>query len=266
MTAATAVNAPPRGRYVWYDLFTTDIPGAVSFYSSLVGWGTTPWESSPTPYTMWTTLDKNSTIGGVGTLDADAVKTGATPYWQGYVAVPNVDETAKLAAALGGSVSVPPTDIPTVGRFSMLKDPQGARFAAFTALSVWPGHDGPARMREFSWHELGTSDGSAAFAFYQTLFGWNKQQVHDMGPDGIYRMFGRGDLMLGGIYSVKGEAALRPAWLHYIRVPDVDRAAKAIPDLGGRVSRPPMEVPGGTRILLGVDPQGGAFALHSIPE
>jgi predicted enzyme related to lactoylglutathione lyase len=261
MTAATAVTAPPRGRFVWHDLATTDIPGAVSFYTSLVGWGTAPFQGGAAPYTMWSAGD--TMLGGLMPLPADAAKSGATPHWLAYVAVPNVDDTAKLASGLGATVMVPPTDIPTVGRFTMLRDPQGASFAAFTALNVWPGHDGQPLVREFSWHELGTADGSAAFAFYQALFGWVKTDSMDMGPDGIYQMFGREGVTLGGVYSVKGDAARHPAWLHYIRVPDVDRAAQAIPGLGGRVVRPPMDVPGGSRILQGIDPQGATFALHS---
>jgi len=53
----------PRGRFVWYDLMTTDPNGAADFYTKIAGWGTQPWENSPTPYTMWTTGD--APIGGV---------------------------------------------------------------------------------------------------------------------------------------------------------------------------------------------------------
>ena len=148
-------RSPAWALPVRYDLFTTDIPGAVSFYTRSSGGGRHRGKAVPRPTRCGTTLDKNSTIGGVGTLDADAVKTGATPLLAGVRRSAQRRRNAKLAAALGGSVSAP-TDIPTVGRFSMLKDPQGARFAAFTALSVWPGHDGPARMREFAWHRFGT--------------------------------------------------------------------------------------------------------------
>ncbi|HEX3866902.1 MAG TPA: hypothetical protein VHV78_09125 [Gemmatimonadaceae bacterium] len=55
-------------------------------------------------------------------------------------------------------------------------------------------------------------------------------------------------------------------WLHYAKVKDtadaaVDRATKA----GAKLVLGPMEVPGGDRIAVLIDPQGAAFALHSKP-
>ena len=43
-----------------------------------------------------------------------------------------VDATAKLAVEMGGKVLVPPQDIPQVGRFCVLQDPQGATIKAIT--------------------------------------------------------------------------------------------------------------------------------------
>ena len=37
----------PRGRFVWYDLMTTDPTGATDFYTKIAGWGTQAWENSP---------------------------------------------------------------------------------------------------------------------------------------------------------------------------------------------------------------------------
>jgi predicted enzyme related to lactoylglutathione lyase len=54
------------------------------------------------------------------------------PNWGAYVTVDDVDATAVLAEKLGGKILVPPTDIPTVGRFSVIQDPQGAVLSAIT--------------------------------------------------------------------------------------------------------------------------------------
>jgi uncharacterized protein len=257
--AAPAVAANPRGRFEWHDLLTTDPKAAQRFYTQLVGWGTKAWQG-PTPYTVWTTGDKG--VGGVMSLPPDAVRGGVGPHWLAHIATPDVDATVKQATSLGARVLVPPTDIPTVGRYAVLADPQGASFAVYTGAGGWPGHEGEAAVHEFSWHELATSDPVAAFEFYQALFGWVKSQAMDMGPDGMYQMFDREGIMLGGFYRAPAQQG-SPAWLHYIRVDDVDRAAKQIPAAGGRVTRGPMEVPGGSRIVIGVDPQGAPFALHS---
>jgi predicted enzyme related to lactoylglutathione lyase len=57
---------------------------------------------------------------------------GTPPFWGVYVSVDDVDATAKKAQQLGGAILVPPTDIPTVGRFAVLKDPQGAMLSVIT--------------------------------------------------------------------------------------------------------------------------------------
>ena len=53
----------------------------------------------------------------------------APAHWLTYFAVADVDDTAGKAAQLGGSVMMPPMDIPAVARMAVLSDPQGAFFA-----------------------------------------------------------------------------------------------------------------------------------------
>ena len=47
MAASTAT-----GRFVWYELMTSDPDAAIAFYTDVVGWGTAPFEGGPMPYTM----------------------------------------------------------------------------------------------------------------------------------------------------------------------------------------------------------------------
>jgi predicted enzyme related to lactoylglutathione lyase len=54
--------------------------------------------------------------------------------WKSYVTVDNIDETAKMAESLGGKICLPPTDIPEVGRFAIIVDPQGGVIAAISYL------------------------------------------------------------------------------------------------------------------------------------
>src|SRR5579862_5038231 len=176
----------PRGRFVWHELMTTDPAAAERFYPGITGWGITPFPDNPS-YRMWTV--GQAPIGGVMELPAEARSMGAPPHWLPYVHVPNVDETVRLAQSRGAKVYVQPEDIPTVGRFSVLGDPWGATFAVFTGSGNPMGHDGPAELGEFSWHELATGDVAKAFDFYQALFGWEKRHSMDMGADGIYQLY-----------------------------------------------------------------------------
>ncbi len=87
----------------------------------------------------------------------------------------------------------------------------------------------------------------------------------DMGPAGVYQMYGRAGRMLGGIYPKPPAMAAPSHWLCYVKVPNVDTTVAVVRRLGGRVTSGPMEVSGGSRIAMCVDPQGAMFAIHSFP-
>lgn len=251
----------PTGRFVWYELMTTDPKAAVEFYTKVTGWGTSQWDGMDTPYTMW--MNGEMPIGGVQNLPEPARQAGAPPHWMGYVAVADVDAKTVEAAGKGATTVVPPMSIPTVGRFSVIADPAGgAMLALFTAEGAWTGHDDAPRVGEFSWHELAAGDGSRAFEFYSSLVGWEKGRDFDMGPMGTYRIYRRpGGHELGGMMTKPKEMPVS-CWLYYVRVKDLNQALEAVKAGGGRVIHGPMEVPGGDMIAQCTDPQGAMFALH----
>ena len=249
-----------RGRFIWHDLMTTDQEAAKAFYTAVVGWGTTTWETEKGPYVMWTTGE--TPIGGMMTLPPEVAAGGQKPHWLAYVAVPDTDATTDRAKTLGAQVHVAPKDIPGAGRFAVLTDPQGVAFAIYTSEKPTPPESEKESAGEFVWHELATTDYKAAFAFYSDLFGWEKTSEMDMGPHGIYFMYGLRGRPYGGMFNQPAEKG-PPSWLHYIRVEDVKSAAELITKNGGQVTSGPMEVPGGW-IVTGIDPQGGTFALHQL--
>ena len=248
-----------RGRFVWHELTVNDPDAATRFYPGITGWKVQPFEQDPS-YRLWTT--GGLPIGGLMQLGAEARRMGTSPSWLMYVGTPDVDATVRQATALGARVHKAPQDIP-VGRFAVLADPQGAAFALYKPTEAPSGGD-DAAVGDFSWHELATTDWKAAWDFYRALFGWEKRQSMDMGPAGIYWIFGRagGSSMLGGFYTKPPEVPA-PRWLSYVRVPSADAAAATVTRLGGRVVSGPMEVAGGDRIAMCIDPQGIAFAVHS---
>jgi predicted enzyme related to lactoylglutathione lyase len=250
-----------HGRFVWCDLITSDPKEAEAFYTKVAGWGTMPW-TAPTPgsmaYTMWTVA--GAPIGGLMALPSGAP---APPYWLGYVSVPDVDEAVSQAESLGGTTVEKAADIPSVGRFAVLADPQGAMFAVFASAGQTPGHEGMPLVGEFSWHELMTTAYSSAFRFYQSMFGWEKLSEHDMGPLGVYLEFGRNAAPMGGMFNKPADVPMPPNWLQYIHVDSVDRVAELVKESGGTILNGPMDVPGGDRIAQCMDPQAAAFAIHS---
>jgi uncharacterized protein len=116
-----------HGAFSWSELITTDTKAALEFYTKLFGWNTEVMHMPGMDYTVVKAGERG--IGGV-MMAPEGVPAG----WKTYVTVDNIDETAKLAVSLGGKVCMPPTDIPDVGRFAILIDPQGAVIAAITYL------------------------------------------------------------------------------------------------------------------------------------
>ena len=253
-----------KGRFVWYELMTTDPEGAKKFYTNVVGWGAEQYgEPSPDmpPYDMW--LTANGPVGGVMELPPDAKAAGAPPHWTAYVSVPDVDESLKQAEAMGAHAIVGPMDVPGIGRFALIADPQGATINLFKSANETPESDGPPIQGEFSWNELATSDYAAATDFYSKLFGWEKDQPMDMGEHGMYQIYKRGNIPLGGIYNKGPEMNFPNSWLYYVHVDDVTKRAELVKQNGGQVTVGPLEVPGGDWIVVGIDPQGATFAMHS---
>jgi hypothetical protein len=248
-----------RGRFLWYELMTKDPKGAQTFYASVVGWGLQPYNDLGMPYVTFTR--GGTPIAGCMQLPDDAVKMGAPPHWLAYIGTPDVDMTTSQAIGLGARTYVAPQDIPKVGRFSVLADPQGATIAFYTPSNEQPPSHAP-EVGDFSWHELATTDPGSAFEFYRTLAGWEKTGEHDMGPMGIYQMYGRTGQTFGGMFRKPAEMPAPPHWLMYIRVPDVRVGADAVKANGGQVLHGPVEVPGGDWIVQCMDPQGAVFSLH----
>lgn len=251
-------SADDRGRFVWYDLMTPDPAAARAFYGSITGWGTQLWEGGDKPYQMWT--NGEAPLGGIMEIAGELERQGVPPNWMAYVAVPDVAAAAQHAADLGGHVEHPPTEIPGVGHFAVISDPQGAVIAIYSSANQHPPVR-PPQVGEFSWHELASADWEAGFAFYSELFGWEKLEAMDMGPAGTYQIYGRGGISLGGMFT-KPPALPVSCWLYYVSVADLDAAIGAVKAGGGEVVNGPMDVPGGDRIAQCTDPHGAMFALH----
>jgi predicted enzyme related to lactoylglutathione lyase len=248
-----------RGRFVWHQLMTRDVPGAKKHYSKLVGWKTMPWPLDPA-YTVC-----HADAGPVAGIMEISTDLGDVPsHWVQYIGTRDVDATADAAVRAGGSVLKAPGDMQGAGRYAVLKDPQGAVFAIIDPENARPEGAGPPALGTISWHELATTDYEAAFAFYSALFGWDAMQRMDMGPAGIYLIFGQNGVQRGGMYSPSSNT-MPPNWMPYAAVPDAD-AAHALATANGWTSLvPPMDVPGGSRIACLLDPSGAPFSVHSLP-
>jgi uncharacterized protein len=244
-----------HGRFVWYELMTSDTAAAKAYYGAVAGWGTT---DVPMPGMTYTILAAGATqVGGLMQMPAHCA--GMRPFWSGYIAVDDVDATADKVKRLGGSICNSPADIPNVGRFAVVADPQGAVFNLFKPLNPGEPVTGMAPGR-FNWHELHSADWPAAFDFYHSMFDWQRGESVDMGGMGLYQVFTIGGTPCGGMFDSKAVKD-RGFWLYYVGVDDIDAAAGRVTGSGGTIQNGPHQVPGGMWIIQATDPQGAAFAL-----
>jgi predicted enzyme related to lactoylglutathione lyase len=249
-----------RGRFVWHQLMTRDVPGAKKFYTKLVGWKAMPWPLDP----AYTVCHADSgPVAGIMEITPD-LPAEVPAHWLQYIGTRDVDGTAEAAVRAGGSIVKAPSDMQGAGRYAVLKDPQGAVFAIIDPENARSEAATPP-VGTFSWNELATSDNEAAFAFYSNLFGWEPLQRMDMGSVGVYLIFGMNGVRRGGMYIKPQENPGPPNWLPYAHVPNADEAFALAQSIGAKGMVPPMEVPGGGRIAIVSDPAGAGFAVHSMP-
>jgi predicted enzyme related to lactoylglutathione lyase len=133
-TAATEQMAMPKhGQVCWTEIATTNLEACKGFYAELFGWKIAESKAVPDSemqYLEFGTGEENCKAGGMYQMGKEY--GDAPSHWMSYVAVDDVDAAASKVWELGGKVCVPPTDIPNVGRFSVVTDPTGATFSMIT--------------------------------------------------------------------------------------------------------------------------------------
>jgi len=256
---AEATTQGRKGKFVWYEYMGDDLAGAEDFYAHVVGW--TVKDSSMADFEYKIGAVGEHGVVGLMKIPADAKAMGAPACWTGYIWVPDVDGACVQLAAEGGRIRRRGTDIPGVGRFAVVADPQGAMFMLFRDHGGNPPPPpAPATPGLVGWHELATTDGAAALKFYSETFGWKKDSEFDMGPMGAYHLFSTGHGEFGGIFTKRPEMP-GPFWLYYFNVEAIDAGVARLTAKGGKVVNGPMEVPGGQWVVQAVDNQGAFFAL-----
>ena len=231
-----------QGTAIWYELMTENPDTAQAFYATILGWTfDKPYTGANKNYRTFTSTDGDA-VGGI-LQSPDGVTFG--PTWLFYIGVDDVDAAAKQVTTLGGRVDMEPTDIPDVGRFALVADPQGAQFYLMRGNSDKNSPSfSQSQSGHCSWNELVTSDQNAAMEFYSAMFGWEKSGAMPMGDSGDYTFLSNGDTAIGAMMNVpETEQAALPYWNFAFNVDDIDAAVKAVVAGGGTVRLGPLELP-----------------------
>jgi uncharacterized protein len=257
-------NNGKTGRWVWEDLKSTKIDESRDFFTNLFGWSTDPVDmGGGSSYEMLKNGHAAQAFGGLNTIEGSSRQPS---HWLSYLSTPDVDSLTFKASDLGGTILLEPTDIPGIGRFSILTDPQGATFAAYTDTNAaWePAAPTVQPHGGIAWHELMTSDVDAALAFYSALFNWSSRTV-DMGT-GPYTLLKAGDHEVAGLMK-KPDDQVPTAWTVYFEVDDIQKSLDKVGELGGNVLMGPMEVSTVGELGWAIDPSGAVFAMiQSAPQ
>ncbi|RXZ65881.1 VOC family protein [Pelagerythrobacter rhizovicinus] len=260
--------AEDKGSFIWYELMTPDPAGARAFYREVVGWDIEAESSMPAggpDYRMIKRSDGGD-AGGVLALTDAMCESGARPGWFGYVHVPDVDAAVARIVEAGGTVFTGPHDLEGVGRMAMVADPQGAPIYVMTPTPPADRPDAQSDVFDYEkpqhvrWNELQTTDTDAAVALYTELFGWEQKDKMPMGEMGDYLFIHQGDGMIGAMMPKMPDVP-QSVWTYYVGVDDIDRAAKAVADGGGKLLDEIMEIPGGEFAFHCLDPQGAAIGF-----
>lgn len=248
-----------KGEFNWVDLPAHDFEKQSAFYEALLGWSHTDMPfGEGMVYRMFKSDGHN--VGGVSQLSADMIAHGQPSAWNTYVATDDVDATVAMATELGGTVAMPPMDVPGSGRLAAIQDPTGAYISFWKPMSsdetieyLQPGM--------LSWNELGTRDPQKAIDFYTKLLGWDVRPLEaGTTPYWVVNVDGKGE---GGIMPMPDTvpAEVPAYWLVYFGTDDLAASVAKAVQLGGSVVSGPMEVPDMVAFAVLADPAGATFAL-----
>jgi predicted enzyme related to lactoylglutathione lyase len=238
-----------HGKFTWFELVTNDIDKAKTFYGETLGWTATTMDMAGFQYSALQ-FEGKSQAGLV------APQGGAPNHWISYLSVDDVDARARKVTEHGGKVLVPPTDIPNVGRFALVADPQGARFNLFKGTT----EDGGSTR--FHWNELWSPDAQAVLPFYKEVLGYAVETMQM--PTGDYHVLKSADGGQGGVMTspMPGVPAM---WLPYVVIDDCDAAVARAKRMGGDVKAEANTIEGIGRLAIVGDSVGAVIGLITPP-
>jgi predicted enzyme related to lactoylglutathione lyase len=242
----------------WVDVSTPDLEATGAFYGALFGWELGP-DLGPDAggYRMLTLRGKE--VAGVGPQ-----MPGAPPSWSTYLSVDSLDDAVAKVGPAGGTVVVPPMDLPNEsGRMAFVVDPTGGFVGLFQRGAA---HYGSKLVNETGtpvWNELTVRDQERALAFYADVLGWTTEPMEGSDDYQLVKVQGR---VTAGSMRMAGDewpADLPTHWMVYFAVDDADATAARAAELGGTVMVPPTDIAIGRFAVLN-DPNGAVFSVIAL--
>nr|WP_321513482.1 VOC family protein [uncultured Pseudodesulfovibrio sp.] len=247
-----------NGKFVWFDLFTTDMTAAQNFYDRVFDWGfERSNEGNPQVKNI---LHRGQFVGNM-------IGRNSTPddsYWLSYISVADTDHAYDAALGSGATSYASPKEMPNRGRVAVIVD---SRMSLIGLLKSPVGDPPDVKPVAGQWvgTELWTDSLDDALAFYTRLGGYNAESVtaNDMVQ---YRLLSTNGRIRAGIVSTQ-RVDIAPQWVPYVAVENIQATMELIRANGGRILlEPQMDVTSG-RLALFSDPTGAVLGIREMePE
>jgi len=244
------------GKFVWFDLFTRDLPQARRFYEGLMGWS---FHETPGGEGRVMTIEREGVPIG-NAVEVERTKIQDKPSrWLSYMSVMDVDQTILRIEQNQGSVYMAARDLPDRGRVAVVLDPEGAPFALVRSATGDPPDNGFDR-NDFYAAELWARERDAAIGFYEAVAGYDLE-LADLGDGRTYHLLVENGTPRAGVVQIPWED-VKPNWVPYIAVEDVDAVASRVESLGGRLLIEPDPNIREGKVAIIADPTGAVFAVQ----
>jgi predicted enzyme related to lactoylglutathione lyase len=246
-------NVAIPGKFVWFDLVTSDATASQRFYGKVFDWKFQQLRGTKERYFLISNEGKN--IGGIVT-PAGAPKGTVGARWLSIVSVANMDRAVAAMTAGGGQVLQSATVVEGFGTRALLRDSQGAIIGLLQSSSG-DRKDAPVETGEFFWVDLYARDPAAAGRAYQQL-GY-ELYVDEVSGDNRLVLSSKG-YARAGILRMPAEGR-EPGWLPYVQVDDVPATLALVRAAGGKVLREPDPAILGGQFAVFADPLGGVLGV-----
>jgi len=249
-----------QGRWIWAELFTSDVAEAKAFYGDVFGWQFETRGTREKPYI----LARNDGRPVAGMLHHPAAAGDVLrSRWVGLVSAGDVDAVSDRARDAGASILLDPVDLPGRGRVALVADPEGARFGLLASGSGDP-PDAMPDAGSWLWHELWAHSAMKTADFYRKTVGYSIKRTGKAEGKTEWHLLAGGFPRAGIIEH--GASGLPSAWLHYVRVADVDATIERIVKAGGSLLIAPTREFRQGRAAVIVDPMGAPLGIAEWPE
>jgi len=270
----TTINKHPDGRFCWNQIVTTDVDGAITFYTALFGWDVTDEDLQAGDEMVRLTHDGEFVLGinkaEQKHTDPDTERAEPDPtihfnqgHWEPHVAMSDLSGALKESPTLGGTVLEKPTPAEEFGTMAEISGPSGARMSLWAA-GTFGGHSLAVKNGRPAWYSLQLIEPGPASEFWAALMKWSSTTDDHgntlFGAD-EQPAFAEAVVLNSNDWTALQEPA--PRWLPYIQVADIDAICNDAEAINGTVLIPPADDSTGRRRAIIRDPQGGHFGVIS---